>query len=65
VAFGISIGSIAQLGDERVGLVTGELPPGLSLGETHGTTGITKVLVPGLNQQLKEFTHLVMRRRGS
>lgn len=54
-----------ELGDERIGLVSGELPARLTLGEPHGPTSIAKVGVARFLEKGLEFLDLPCRCRRS
>jgi hypothetical protein len=51
-----------ELLDERRRLVPGELAPGLSLGEAHRTTGVSKIGVAGVVEERGQLLELPERR---
>lgn len=59
---GFRVGLGFETLDERVGLVTGELAPGLALREPERTSSVAKVDVPGRVDQVRELLHLAVRR---
>ena len=58
----VAVQLVLQLFDELIGFIPGELATGLTLSESHRSSGVAKIGVSRSFQQLKKLVELFSRR---